>query len=192
MLAIKELAELRYPIGRFQGLVVWKQTKNVKASRYLFAFFLLSPQLDNAKLRFFFHICKFFYIKIMKIYLEFSKKGVIFVSLKINNMTYAEEKVYLHDKCAEFIHNGNPNTNAVYPTAKNRKLKLWFNGEDVDTEVLYMYTEGDDDGYIVWLKTASEAYEEDINGEKVDFCPFDEFSNEEMKKIMKKFGISTK
>lgn len=107
-------------------------------------------------------------------------------------MTYAQEKAYLHDKCAEFIHNGNPNTNVVYPTAKNRKLKLFYNGEEVDTEVLYMYTEGDDEGYIVCVKTKCDAYPEDINGDKEEFDELTSFSNTEMKKIMKKFGISIK
>lgn len=104
-------------------------------------------------------------------------------------MTYEEEKKYLCDKCAEYIIKDNV-TNCIYPLSKDdNKLMLTYFGEKVETELAYMYTEGDDEGYIVFLKSTSNAYPEDYAEDKEDFSPLDEFSNDEIKAIMQKFGI---
>ena len=105
-------------------------------------------------------------------------------------MTYEEEKKYLCDKCAEFIGNSN-NANCIYPLSKeDNKVKLLYNDELVDTELIYMYTEGDDEGCIVYLKSKSDAYPKDWAGDNEEFDELEAFGNKEIKAIMQKFGIA--
>ena len=100
-------------------------------------------------------------------------------------MTYEEEKKYLYQKALDFL----ADKDYANADGENNHLMLKYFSEELDTEVesieLFDAFDENDNMFVeVWVRSHNDEYPD-----YTDLSKFDEFSNEEMKKILDLFGV---